>query len=116
MLTNDTYPRAVTPDGELKSASDWQSVGVKVEDGAAIGARSVCVAPLTIGAWALVAAGSVVTKDVPAHALVAGNPARQMGWVGKTGRRLEPTEDKTWRCPETGESFTETNGILTPSD
>lgn len=104
VLTNDLYPRAVNTDGSPKSGADWECVGVTVEEGAAIGARSVCVAPLTIGAWALVAAGSTVVKDVPAFALVAGVPARQIGWVGKSGQRLEevPGEAKKWRCPQTG--------------
>ena len=93
VLTNDTYPRAVNPDGSLKSASDWDAVGVTIDDGAAIGARSVCVAPVHVGAWALVAAGSVVTRDVPAYALVAGVPARQIGWVSRTGTRLEEQPD-----------------------
>ena len=65
VFTNDYYPRAINPDGSLKSADDWHAVGVTVRTGASIGARSVCVAPVTIGRWALVAAGSVVTKDVP---------------------------------------------------
>ena len=85
VLTNDTYPRAVNPDLSLKSADDWDAVGVTVGDGASLGARSVCVAPVTIGAWAMVAAGSVVTRDVPDHALVAGVPARLVGWVGRDG-------------------------------
>ncbi|MBD3926659.1 N-acetyltransferase [Nocardioides cavernae] len=93
VLTNDTYPRAVNPDLTLKSADDWEAVGVTIEDGASVGARSVCVAPLRIGAWALVAAGSVVTRDVPAYALVAGVPARQIGWVSRTGTRLEERPD-----------------------
>ena len=93
VLTNDTYPRAITPDGSLKSAADWEAVGVTIEQGASIGARSVCVAPVTVGAWALVAAGSVVTQDVPNHALVAGVPARRIGWVGHDGRRLEQAAD-----------------------
>jgi len=76
VFTNDTYPRAVNPDGSLKSASDWEAVGVTVEQGAAIGARSVCVAPVTIGAWATVAAGAVVTKDVPEGVTMVGIPAR----------------------------------------
>ena len=62
VLTNDTYPRAVNPDLSQKSGDDWDAVGVDIGDGAAIGARSVCVAPVRIGAWALVAAGSVVTR------------------------------------------------------
>lgn len=101
VLTNDTYPRAVNPDFTLKSADDWESVGVTVRDGASIGARSVCVAPVVIGAWAMVAAGSVVTRDVPDYALVAGVPARRLGWVGRTGRRLTPTGPDTFSCPDT---------------
>jgi serine acetyltransferase len=82
--------------------------------GASIGARSVCVAPVTIGRWALVAAGSVVNKDVPDFALVAGVPARRLRWVGKAGVPLEPGEDAgTWVCPQTGEKYTENNEILT---
>ena len=76
VFTNDYYPRAVNPDGTLKSGADWEAVGVTCRTGASIGARSVCVAPVTIGRWALVAAGSVVTKDVAPHTTVFGNPAR----------------------------------------
>ncbi len=104
VLTNDTYPRAVNPDLSLKSASDWQPVGVTIREGASIGARAVCVAPVTIGAWATVAAGAVVTKDVPAFALVAGVPARRIGWVGPAGHRLVPDGER-WRCPLTSELF-----------
>ncbi|GAB1511802.1 acyltransferase [Actinophytocola sp. KF-1] len=113
VFTNDTYPRAVNPDGSLKSASDWEAVGVTVEQGAAIGARSVCVAPVTIGAWSTVAAGAVVTKDVPAFALVAGVPARRIGWVGKAGAPLRQEGDH-WVCPLTGATYTERDGALTP--
>ncbi len=79
-----------------------------VRQGGSIGARSVCVAPVTIGRWALVAAGSVVVKDVPDFALVAGVPARRLRWVGKAGVPLEPDGDGRWRCPETGERYVET--------
>jgi UDP-2-acetamido-3-amino-2,3-dideoxy-glucuronate N-acetyltransferase len=116
VLTNDTYPRAVTPDGDLKSAHDWEAAGVTIGDGAAIGARSVCVAPVEIGAWALVAAGSVVIHDVPPHALVAGVPARQLGWVGRDGRRLEEVGGDVWRSPSTGEAFVEHDGTLTAKE
>jgi acetyltransferase-like isoleucine patch superfamily enzyme len=113
VLTNDVYPRAVNPDGSLKSAHDWQPVGVTIEEGASIGARAVCVAPVTIGAWAMVAAGAVVTKDVPAHALVVGVPARQVGWVTPEGRRL--TEDDGGRLvdPGTGDAYELQDGRLT---
>jgi acetyltransferase-like isoleucine patch superfamily enzyme len=104
VLTNDRYPRAVNPDLTLKSAADWQPVGVTVGEGAAIGARAVCVAPVTIGRWASVAAAAVVTKDVPDFALVVGAPARRVGWVGKAGVPLEPDGDG-WRCPVSGERY-----------
>ena len=99
VLTNDTYPRAVNPDGSLKSGEDWEAVGVVVEDGASIGARAVCVAPVTVGAWAMVAAGAVVTSDVPQHALVVGVPARQVGWVSRAGDRLQDSGDGAWVDP-----------------
>lgn len=112
VLTNDTYPRAVNPDGSLKSASDWDPVGVTISEGASIGARAVCVAPVRIGAWATVAAGAVVTRDVPDFGLVVGVPARRIGWVGKAGAPLRQEGDK-WICPLTGATYTEAAGTLT---
>ena len=114
VLTNDTYPRAVNPDGSLKSASDWEAVGVTIEEGASIGARAVCIAPVTIGRWATVAAGAVVPKDVPAFALVAGVPARRIAWVGKAGAPLKQDGGK-WVCPLTGATYVETDGVLSES-
>lgn len=111
VLTNDTYPRSVNPDGTLKSADDWKPVGVTIAAGASIGARAVCVAPVTIGAWATVAAGAVVTRDVPPHAIVAGVPARQVGWVGRAGRPLR-ADDGLWVCPVTGETYREIDGRI----
>jgi acetyltransferase-like isoleucine patch superfamily enzyme len=117
VLTNDRHPRAVTSTGTVKSASDWEPVGVVVEDGASIGARAVCVAPVRIGAWALVAAGSVVTRDVPAHALVAGTPARRVGWVGRDAQRLRDVGDGVWVSPsDPSERYQEHDGVLTPRD
>jgi UDP-2-acetamido-3-amino-2,3-dideoxy-glucuronate N-acetyltransferase len=112
VFTNDHYPRAVEPDGTLKTADDWEPVGVTVRTGASIGARAVCVAPVTIGRWALVAAGSVVVRDVPDHALVAGVPARFVRWVGRAGVPLEPDGDGRFRCPRTGETYVEKDGTL----
>ena len=114
VLTNDTYPRAINADGTIKSAHDWEPVGVTIERGAAIGARATCVAPVTIGAWATVAAGAVVVKDVPAYALVAGVPARRIGWVGESGVPLVAGDgENIWVCPTTGDRFFETDGKLT---
>lgn len=105
VLTNDHFPRAVNPEGEPKSTADWVPVGVTVREGASIGARVVCVAPVTIGRWATVAAGAVVTKDVPDFALMVGVPARRVGWVGRAGVPLRRIDGEMWRCPETGERY-----------
>ncbi|MGN9910397.1 acyltransferase [Phytohabitans sp. LJ34] len=113
VLTNDEYPRAVTPEGRLKGGDDWTAVGVVVGEGAAIGARAVCVAPVRIGRWALVAAGAVVTKDVPDFALVVGVPARRVGWVGRAGEPLVAKGDGQFVCPRSGSVYTEVDGTLT---
>ena len=105
VLTNDLYPRAVNPDGTLKSGNDWEPVGVIVREGASIGARAVCVAPVTIGRWALVAAGSVVVSDVPDFALVVGVPAHRVRWVGRAGVPLEPAGEDLFRCPRSGDFY-----------
>lgn len=105
VLTNDHAPRAITPDGSVKGPDDWVPTGVVVEHGASIGAGAVCVAPVHIGRWASVAAGAVVTHDVPDHALVAGIPARRVGWVGRAGHRLAQVESGRWTCPSTGETY-----------
>jgi UDP-2-acetamido-3-amino-2,3-dideoxy-glucuronate N-acetyltransferase len=112
VLTNDEFPRSVDPEGNLKRGADWKAVAVTVLEGASLGARSVCVAPVTIGRWALVAAGAVVTRDVPDYALVAGVPARRIGWVGEAGLRLEDAGDGSWRCPQTGAEYDENDGVL----
>jgi UDP-2-acetamido-3-amino-2,3-dideoxy-glucuronate N-acetyltransferase len=114
VLTNDVYPRSADVTGKLKRPADWDALGVVVRQGASIGARAVIVAGVEIGRWALVAAGAVVTRQVPDFALVAGVPARMIGWVGRAGSRLVVQDDGRWRCPETGEEYEEAEGMLTP--
>lgn len=87
VFTNDKIPRAINPDGTLKSPDDWLLGRTLVETGAALGANTVVVTGVTIGRWSMVGSGSVVTKSVPAHALVLGNPARVVGWVSAGGER-----------------------------
>lgn len=110
VFTNDRYPRAINPDGTLKAASDWELEGTLVKYGAAIGSRSVILPGLTIGRWALVAAGSVVTKSVADHAIVAGNPARQRGWVCVCAHPLTPA----LVCSECGRRYAEGAAGLEP--
>lgn len=87
-FTNDLRPRAVNRDGGLKGAEDWSVVPTLVRTGAAIGANATVVCGVTIGRWAMVGAGAVVTSDVVDHGLVAGNPARLLGYVCMCGERV----------------------------
>lgn len=112
VFTNDTHPRAMMPDGRLQTHEDWEAAGVVLDDGASVGAAAVCVAPVRIGRWAMVAAGAVVVHDVPDFALVAGVPARRIGWVGRTGEPLEPLGDGQYRCRRTGSRFEESEAGL----
>lgn len=78
-FTNDLYPRSINPDGSLMGADDWELVPTLVKRGASIGANSTILCGVTIGQYAMVGAGAVVTKDVPDYAIVAGVPARVVG-------------------------------------
>jgi UDP-2-acetamido-3-amino-2,3-dideoxy-glucuronate N-acetyltransferase len=82
MFTNDPYPRAVNADGSLQGPDDWVTVPTLVKAGASIGSNATILCGITIGSGALVAAGAVVTRDVPDHAIVAGVPARIIGDAG----------------------------------
>ena len=75
---NDSYPRATTRNGQLQTEADWKVEKTIVKKGASIGSGSTILANVTIGEEAIVGAGSVVTKDVPAHTIVAGNPAKAL--------------------------------------
>ena len=79
MFTNDVYPSAVNRDGNLQTEADWQVIKTKIRKRASIGSNATIIAGVTIGEGALIGAGSVVTKDVPDFAIVAGVPARVIG-------------------------------------
>jgi UDP-2-acetamido-3-amino-2,3-dideoxy-glucuronate N-acetyltransferase len=78
-FTNDLFPRAINDDGSLKTAADWTLTTTLVKRGASIGANATILCGVTIGEFAMVGAGAVVTKDVPDHAIVVGCPARVVG-------------------------------------
>ena len=88
ILTNDRYPRAITAEGDLARADDWELSPITVAHGASIGAGAIVVAGCDVGTFATVGAGAVVTRSVPGHALVAGSPAKRIGWVCACGARL----------------------------
>lgn len=98
VFTNDMYPRATDPNFGLLKDGDWEVGHTVVGDGAAIGANSTILPNVSIGAWALVGAGAVVTNDVKPYALVVGSPARPIGWVCRCGRRV--TSIACSRCGE----------------
>ena len=101
VFTNDRTPRATNPDGTLQTADDWTVGKTTVRRGASIGAGAVIIPGLDIGRYAMVGAGAVVTHDVPAHAVVVGNPARRIGWTCVCGHeRMEngPRGDEELRC------------------
>jgi UDP-2-acetamido-3-amino-2,3-dideoxy-glucuronate N-acetyltransferase len=75
-FTNDLFPRAINPDGSLQSGSDWEVLTTRVGRGASVGANATILCGIEIGEFALIGAGAVVLKDIPAYAIVAGNPAR----------------------------------------
>lgn len=76
MFINDRYPRSATPDGELQAEKDWQCIPTLIRNRASIGSNATILCGVTIGEDAIIGAGSVVTRDVPPKAVVAGNPAR----------------------------------------
>ncbi len=109
-ITNDKYPRAITPEGTLKRPADWEVGHVLVQYGASLGAGAVVLPGVVIGRFAMVGAGSVVTTDVPDHALVVGNPATVRGFICRCGKRLttvaEQPESVRMICQSCQEEYT----------
>jgi acetyltransferase-like isoleucine patch superfamily enzyme len=107
VFTNDKLPRAINADGSLKSDADWKVGEILVKEGASLGAGAIIVAGVTVGRFALVGAGAVVTRSVPDYGLVYGNPARLVGYVCENGHRAEDTGERRdggmlLRCPTCG--------------
>lgn len=105
VFTNDRLPRAITPEGNLKSDDDWELGQTHVCYGASIGAGSIILPGLSIGRFALIGAGSVVTRDVPDHGIVVGNPARLVGYACACGNKLA-VDGTAGACHMCGRSYT----------
>lgn len=103
-FTNDKLPRAIHLDGSQIASEDWSPARTLVKYGASIGAGAIILPGITIGRWAMIGAGAVVTKDVPDQAIVVGNPAHIAGYVCRCGQRLEHQETG-WRCNACGEVY-----------
>ncbi len=99
MFTNGLFPRATNPDGSLQRDGDWECTPTLVRSGASIGSNTTIVCGVTIGREALVGAGAVVTRDVPDHAIVAGNPARVIGDVRNRAEIREEHPNRLRREP-----------------
>ncbi len=99
VLTNDKVPRATNPDGTSKTDRNWKENPILVREGSSIGARVVVLPGIVIGKFAMIGAGSVVTKDIPNFGLVYGNPARLQGYVCRCGRTLEAGKNAGELCP-----------------
>jgi acetyltransferase-like isoleucine patch superfamily enzyme len=89
MFINDSYPRAVTEGGEMQTEADWKVEHTTIKKGASVGSGSTILANVTVGENALVGAGSMVTKDVPPNAIVAGNPAKILRYINKNNSRAK---------------------------
>ena len=113
ILTNDRLPRALNAEGGLARADDWVVSPIHIASGASIGAGAIIVAGCDVGAFAMVGAGAVVTHEVPAHAVVAGNPARRIGWACVCGDRLHDSSGHP--APADRERYAMDQELLCPS-
>lgn len=111
IFTNDKLPRAINPDGSRKSDDDWEVGPIHVNTGASLGAGSIILPGVTVGKFALVGSGAVVTKDVADYAIVVGNPARQVGYACACGTKLESVGN-TNSCGKCGRNYQMADGTL----
>lgn len=105
IFTNDKKPRAINPDGTIKGNDDWEVGPIRVQYGASIGAGAIILPNVNIGMFALIGSGAVVTRNVPDHALMVGNPARKVGYVCKCGSKLIDDGEGQFHCPTCQEHF-----------
>jgi len=98
VFTNDRRPRATDPNFEPLRDGDWEVGETTVDDGAAVGANATILPGIHIGRWAMIGAGTVVTRNVEPYALVAGTPGRRIGWVCACGTRLAGDAQSCPRC------------------
>ena len=97
------FTNVINPRSHVERKDEYMQT--LVQKGASIGANATVICGNTLGAYCFIAAGAVVTRDIPAYALMAGVPARQIGWVSRAGQRLEFDKDNKATCPETGELY-----------
>jgi len=105
MLLNDKHPRAINPDGSLKSDEDWEVSEGVVEYGAALGGGAIVLPGVRIGRMAVVGSGAVVTRDVPERGIVVGNPARLHGFACDCGHTLGEVRPESYECPKCGRTY-----------
>ncbi|MCB0762060.1 MAG: N-acetyltransferase [Flavobacteriales bacterium] len=104
------FTNVINPRSSVNRKSEYAAT--KVRRGVSIGANATIVCGIELGAWSFIGAGAVVTKDVPAYALLVGNPARQMGWMSEFGHRLEFDQNNRAVCPESNITYRIENGVV----
>lgn len=104
------FTNVINPRSAVARKDEYRKTLVK--KGASIGANATIICGITIGKYALIGAGAVVTRDVPDFALLVGNPARHKGWVSEYGHKLEFNDQGMATCPETGDHYQLTNGTV----
>ena len=105
-FTNDKYPRSINPDGSLKSADDWEVTSTCIKYGSSIGGNATILPGITIGRFAMIGSGAIVTKDVPDYGMAIGAPAKLTGFVCSCGFKLAKSKSSvdvnTYKCTKCG--------------